>query len=63
MTLMVFMVIASAVILRTQEFFLCYKPKNGTDKEMPFYVVMTVLIAAVSIYLVAHWTPSGGNDD
>jgi len=29
-------------------------PKDGTEKEMLFYVVMTVLIAAVSIYLVAH---------
>ena len=59
--LFVFVIIAAVVILRTQEFFVGSKPSkdNHYYDEIFFYLTMAVLVAAVSIYVVAHWPPSG----
>jgi predicted secreted protein len=61
--LFLFMAITSAAILRSHEFFIGHKPEQNADENVPFYVLMTVLIAAVSIYLLSHWIPSGDYDD
>jgi hypothetical protein len=61
--LLLFMVITSAVILRFHEFFVGCKPEQHAEESVPFYVVMTVLIAAVSIFSLSHCVPSGDYDD
>jgi hypothetical protein len=58
-----FIVIAAAIILRTQEFFVGTKPREDMSNELFFYLTMAVLVGAVSIYVIAHWPPSGDYDD
>ena len=60
--LLLFTVISGAVILHTHEFFLGEKPKYDIE-DVIFNVVMTVLLAVVAIYFVAHWTPTGNDED
>jgi hypothetical protein len=60
--LMVFFLATSAVILWSHEFFLGRKYKGNLEEEPQFYILMTVLVAAVSIYLISH-APGGYNDD
>jgi prolipoprotein diacylglyceryltransferase len=63
MGLMLFIPIAGGIIFSTQKFFLGYKPQKEHTEEIIFYVMMTILIAAVSIYVVAHWPAGGDYDD
>jgi hypothetical protein len=60
--LVLFMVISSAIILQLHEFFLGYKAEGRTEEELPVYVLMTVLIGAVAIFLMSHWVPSDDSD-
>ena len=57
------MTITSAVILRCHRFFFGRQADGDAEEALPFYVVTTVLMAAVSIFLLSHWIPSGDLED
>ena len=61
--LLLFMTITSAVILRCHRFFFGRQADGDAEEALPFYVVTTVLMAAVSIFLLSHWIPSGDLED
>jgi hypothetical protein len=49
-----------AAIIYTHNFFLGYAKKEY-GREVTFYILMTILVAALGIAVVAHW-PSSGDD-
>ena len=57
---MVLMAIAFASILRFHKFFLGYEAKGFKNEveALSYYVLMTVLVASVCIFLMAHYTPT-----
>jgi hypothetical protein len=61
-TIAVVMLMAAslAAIIYTHKFFLGYEKKEF-GREVAFYILMTILVAALSIAVVAHW-PSSGDD-
>jgi hypothetical protein len=61
-TIAVVMLMAAslAAIIYTHNFFLRYEKKE-VGREVIFYILMTILVAALGIAIVAHW-PSSGDD-
>ena len=50
---------AAFAIIRFHKFFLGYEHKGtGEYEQLKFYVVMTVLVATICIFLVANYGPS-----
>jgi hypothetical protein len=47
LALLLFILITSAIILRSHEFWLGHKPASNAEEDVSFNVLMTVLIAAV----------------
>jgi hypothetical protein len=61
-TLAVVLLMAASLagIIYTHKFFLGYEKKDY-GREITFYILMTILVAALSIAMVAHW-PSSDHD-
>jgi uncharacterized membrane protein YidH (DUF202 family) len=55
--LTVLVAIAGFAILRFHKFFLGEEPKDNRFEQVWFYILMTVLVASVCIFLVAHYSP------
>ena len=54
--------VALAAIIYLHKFFLGYDRKEY-GRELTFYILMTVLVAALGIAMVSHWPSSGEFDD
>src|SRR3974390_2237111 len=61
LVLVVFTVIAATAIIRTHNFFLGSNWTEDKD-ELTFYIVMTVLIGALSIAVLANYSASKDDD-
>jgi hypothetical protein len=55
---LLFMAFGGATILWRYEFFFGKKPGFEAEHEIPVIVVITVLLGAIAIFVLAHWTPS-----
>jgi hypothetical protein len=53
---------AAAAIIYSHKFFLGYDKKEY-GHELFFYIIMTILVAALGIALVAHWPSSDDFDE
>lgn len=62
MGVILIMGIAFAAIIYTHKFFLGYERKES-DRELTFYVLMTILVAALGIWVAAHWPHSDDEYD
>jgi hypothetical protein len=51
-----------AAIIYSHNFFLGYDKKEY-GRELTFYILMTILVGALGIAIVAHWPPSDDLDD
>jgi hypothetical protein len=58
----VLMAIAAAAIIYSHKFFLGYD-KESYGRELTFYIVMTILVAAIGIAFIAHSPPRDDFDD
>jgi hypothetical protein len=58
MGLSVFIVLAGAIIDRFHEFFLGYRRENFGYADLIYVILMTVLMGAACVVLIAHWSPS-----
>jgi len=56
-----FFVAAAFLIERYHKFFLG-REWQGDHDDLQYYVVMTVLVAAIAIFAFAHWVPIGADD-
>jgi hypothetical protein len=56
--LLLFLMVAVIAIAKSYEFFLGVKRKSDDFDELVFMVLMTVLVGAIFIFVVAHWVPS-----
>jgi hypothetical protein len=56
------MAVALAAIIYSHKFFLGYS-KESYGRELTFYIVMTILVAAIGIAVVAHWPASDDDFD
>ena len=56
------MAVALAAIIYSHKFFLGYS-KDSYGRELTFYIVMTILVAAIGIAVVAHWPASDDDFD
>ncbi len=54
--------VALAAIIYSHKFFLGYELKESS-RQLTFYILMTILVAALGIAFLAHWHPSGDFDD
>jgi hypothetical protein len=54
--------VALAAIIYSHKFFLGYDRKEY-GRELTFYIVMTILVAALGIALVSHWPASDEFDN
>ena len=50
--------IALAAIIFTHKLFLGYNSKDRDGNELYFYIVMTILVGALSVAILAHYTPA-----
>ena len=57
--IMVLAGLASIAIMRFHKFFVGYEYKAQKDwlEELPYAVVMTILVATIAIFFVAHYVP------
>jgi hypothetical protein len=55
--LVVLVGIVAFVILRFHKYFLGEVPKDNTFQQVWYYILMTVLVASVCIFLAAHYGP------
>lgn len=58
----VLMAAALAAIIYSHKFFLGYEKKEY-GRELTFYILTTILMAALGIAVVAHWPSSDGDFD
>jgi hypothetical protein len=58
MALSLFIAIAGVTIEKFHEFFLGHK-REAEYTDLIYVILMTVLVGAVCVFLLAHWSPSG----